>query len=86
MNGYESTWRDIVAPTIARVIREVGTADPKRLSAALRAAYPYGVRKYHPYRIWCNEIRRQLHPEQFPPRRRGAYTEAARDARQSAFF
>src|SRR5579885_2310491 len=27
--------------------------------AALRAAYPFGPRKHHPYRIWLDEISRQ---------------------------
>lgn len=54
------TWRDHARPIIARVIAEVGTQDRKALRAALRAAYPYGERRYHPYRIWCHEIRVQL--------------------------
>jgi hypothetical protein len=54
------TWRDHCRPIIARIIAEVGTEDRKSLRDALRAAYPYGVRRYHPYRIWCHEIRVQL--------------------------
>jgi hypothetical protein len=26
----------------------------------LRDAYPWGERAYHPYRIWCSEVNRQL--------------------------
>jgi hypothetical protein len=33
------------------------------IHAALLAAYPFGERKYHPYKIWLSEIRRQRHPE-----------------------
>lgn len=54
------TWRDQARPIIAEVIRRVGTADRKQLRAALREAYPWGPRQYHPYRIWCHEIRVQL--------------------------
>jgi hypothetical protein len=54
------TWRDHCRPIIARVIAEVGTEDRKALREALRAAYPYGVRHYYPYRTWCHEIRVQL--------------------------
>lgn len=54
------TWRDQARPIIARVIAEVGTTDRPALRRALRAAYPWGQRQYHPYRIWCHEIRVQL--------------------------
>ena len=54
------TWRDEARPIIARVIATVGTSDRKRLKEALREAYPWGVRAYHPYRIWCHEIRVQM--------------------------
>jgi hypothetical protein len=54
------SWRDEAKPIIARVIAEVGTEDRRRLRAALLAAYPWGQRAYHPYRIWCHEIRVQL--------------------------
>jgi hypothetical protein len=54
------TWRDEARPIIARVIATVGTSNRKQLKAALREAYPWGERAYHPYRIWCNEIRVQL--------------------------
>jgi len=29
------------------------------IRAALRAAYPFGPRKHHPYKIWLDEIRVQ---------------------------
>ena len=54
------SWRDEAKPIIARVIAEVGTEDRRRLRAALLAAYPWGQREYHPYKIWCHEIRVQL--------------------------
>jgi hypothetical protein len=54
------SWREDARPIIARVIAEVGTANKRRLRAALRDAYPWGKCKYHPYRIWCHEIRVQL--------------------------
>lgn len=55
-----ASWRDSARPKIAAVIREVGRDDIKALRKALRDAYPYGERKYHPYKIWCDEIHRQL--------------------------
>jgi len=40
-----------------------------------------GERKYHPYKIWLSEIRRQRHPEQKkPPRFVKAGTAAAIEA------
>lgn len=55
-----TTWREHAAPLIAKVIAIVGTADQKALRKALREAYPWGVRKMHPYKIWCSEVRVQL--------------------------
>lgn len=54
------TWRTHAAPIIAAVIRETGTSDLPKLRRALRDAYPYGERKYWPYKVWCAEVRRQL--------------------------
>lgn len=60
MTYSTSTWRNAAAPIIARVIEQVGTDDMPALRRALRDAYPWGERRMHPYRIWCDEIRRQL--------------------------
>lgn len=54
------SWRDTAAPIIARVIAEIGTADPRALRRALREAYPWGQRSLWPYKVWRDEIRRQL--------------------------
>lgn len=56
----EASWRDHARPIIAQVIRDVGKADPKKLRQALRDAYPYGERSMWPYKVWCDEVRRQL--------------------------
>lgn len=55
-----SHWRGEAAAIIAEVIERVGREDEKALRAALREAYPFGQRRYHPYRIWCDEVGRQL--------------------------
>ena len=54
------TWRDQARPIIAAVIESHGTGDIVGLRRALRAAYPWGPREYHPYKIWCDEVRVQL--------------------------
>jgi hypothetical protein len=62
----QSHWRRIAAPIIAEVISAVGDEDTKALRSALLAAYPFGQKKYHPYKIWLSEIRRQLGKETTP--------------------
>jgi hypothetical protein len=55
-----SYWRDRSAPIIAAVLAEHKDSDDKTRRAALRAAYPFGPRLHHPYKIWCDEICKQL--------------------------
>ncbi len=55
------SWRDAAAPIIARVIAAVGRDDEKALRRALHDAYPFGQRHYWPYKVWCDEVRRQLY-------------------------
>jgi hypothetical protein len=57
-----SSWRDIATPIIRRVVEENGTADMAKLRRALREAYPWGKKRMHPYRIWRDEVKRQLNP------------------------
>lgn len=61
------TWRESASSIIRKVIVKTGTQDIKLLKQNLRAAYPFGVRKYWPYKVWCDEIRIQLgHKKRFP--------------------
>ena len=32
----------------------------KKLRKALRESYPFGERRHHPYKVWCDEVRRQV--------------------------
>jgi hypothetical protein len=54
------TWRDIHRPRIRAIIENVGTDDKKALKQALFDGWDYGARENHPYKIWLDEIRRQL--------------------------
>lgn len=54
------TWRDRFKPIIREVIQETGTDDMRLLRQKLRDAFPAGPRQYHPYKIWLDEINRQL--------------------------
>jgi len=49
----------MAAPIIARVLAENAGKPEVEVRAALRAAYPFGPREHHPYRIWLDEISRQ---------------------------
>lgn len=54
------TWREKFSPIIARVIAENRDKPLSEQRKALRAAFPAGERKYHPYKIWLDEINVQL--------------------------
>lgn len=62
-----SYWRTRARTVIAEVIARTGTDDPARLQRELTAAYPFGERRSHPYKIWRDEIRRQLAGSPPPP-------------------
>jgi len=59
------SWRDIARPVIAAVLKEHELSDEKTRRKALRDAYPFGSRMYHPYKIWCDEIKVQLGKRRF---------------------
>ena len=55
-----TTWRERAQRVIVEVRRAHPEAAGPELRRLLRAAYPFGQRRYHPYRIWCDEVRRAL--------------------------
>ena len=66
-----SVRRDQAREIIVAVIDRVGRDDEKALRRAISAAYPWGERAMHPYRIWLSEVKHQMHPEEHvhPPSR-----------------
>lgn len=52
------SWRDIARPIIAKVILE--HHGKPTLKQVLYDAYPFGERQHFPYKIWLDEIKRQL--------------------------
>ena len=56
----ESRWRKRARKVIQEAIRRVGRSDEKSLKAAISAAYPFGARTCHPYKIWLDEVKVQL--------------------------
>jgi hypothetical protein len=59
-----SRWREEAAEVISEVLDMCGPIitpeDEKSVRQRLREAYPFGEKKYHPYKIWLDEIQRQL--------------------------
>lgn len=58
-----SSWRDHMRPIIAEIVGVFHPKDDEQwIRKALRATYPeyFGVRDYWPYKVWCDEVRRQL--------------------------
>jgi hypothetical protein len=56
----KSYWREKCRTIIARVIAENKGADEQQIRKALSDAYPFGERKYHPYKVWLDEIAVQM--------------------------
>lgn len=55
------SWRDTARPIIAKVLQDcrLAGATEQQIKKALFDAYPFGERKYYPYSIWLDEIKRQ---------------------------
>lgn len=54
------SWRDQVRPLIAQILEQCEGMDMKAKRKALREGFPFGERKYHPYKIWLDECKVQL--------------------------
>jgi hypothetical protein len=57
MNGL---WRDACRPIIAEVIERFGTEDIRLLRAELLKVYPFGAKENFPYKVWLDEIKKQI--------------------------
>jgi hypothetical protein len=53
------TWREIATPIVFKTLEATKGQSEKEIRAALKAAYPFGERSMHPYKVWCDEIQRQ---------------------------
>lgn len=83
-----SHWRRRAAPIIAEVLVATAGRPENEIRAALRAAYPFGPREHHPYKIWLDEIRVQTGRGRLSGRQRtmqGRPPEPT-DSRQSQLF
>ena len=52
------SWRKRASPTIAAVLEQYPDEGSEQRNA-LKEAYPFGIRAYHPYKVWLDEIARQ---------------------------
>lgn len=76
------TWRDRARPIIDGVLRATRGQSEHEIKAALLAAYPFGPRQYHPYRIWCDEVRVQRGRKKRPVAHRSARVRAIEAERE----
>lgn len=56
------TWRQRMAPLIAQTLKETAGQPEKVIRRALRETWNdagFGERAMHPYKTWCDEVRRQ---------------------------
>jgi hypothetical protein len=81
-----SRWRRHAAPIIARVLAEHTGADLSVIRKALRVAYPFGLKRMYPYRIWLDEIARQTGRKRKLGWAGHVHQAAPADPRQGALF
>lgn len=62
------TWRSIARPVVFRVLEAHPGSTEKEIRKALLKAYPFQDKEGRKYRIWLEEIRRQLNPESVEPK------------------
>lgn len=55
-----TTWRSRAKDVIAEVVKANPGVGGRELRKLLREAYPFGERRYHPYKIWCDEVNKTL--------------------------
>jgi hypothetical protein len=55
----ESYWRIKCRPIIEKIVLENKDKPEIEVRKLLSAAYPFGERRYHPYKVWLDEIKRQ---------------------------
>lgn len=68
------TWREIARAVILKAIDEARAQgmDVEATRAHVDAAYPFGERKYHPYKMWLSERKRLLSTDPAQPQKPGS--------------
>jgi len=65
-----SHWRRKAAPIVKEVLAAMAGRPEHEIRAALHAAYPFGPRKHHPYKISLDETRVQTGRRRLSARQR----------------
>lgn len=60
MSREISHWRAQARVVAQKVVREHAGKGLSAVQAELRKAYPFGERRYWPYKVWCEEQRHAL--------------------------
>lgn len=76
-SATESRWRiesrriihQVIEDNVLGPVQTLPHEDVLELRAKLREAYPFGEKKFYPYRIWCEEVRHALGFEVRKPKR-----------------
>lgn len=63
----ESRWRKVANDVIAKVVAENPGLSEDELRKKLSEAYPFGRRKYHPYKIWLSAVKEHFARKQPTP-------------------
>lgn len=67
-----SNWQERARAVIDATIAANPNASPDELFKLVNAAYPFGERRYHPYKVWLKEMRAlqlRLTPDESPMKR-----------------
>ena len=58
----DSRWRKIANEVIAQVSKDNPGLPEHDLRGKISEAYPFGQRKYHPYKIWLSAVNAYFEP------------------------
>lgn len=61
----QRTWRDAAKVAIQKALQEAEAQglDAEATRTHVNAAYPFGERAYHPYKIWLSEMKATFSPK-----------------------
>jgi len=62
MDSTQSHWRQVADSVILRVAHENPGLGEKELRAKMSEAYPFGLRRYHPYKMWLAAVSSYFKP------------------------
>lgn len=60
MTRRRRTWREVAQNVIQTAIKENEALDRHEMRKLISSRYPFGQRSMHPYKVWCEEVRKWL--------------------------